>query len=168
MMRWTLIVLSMVIAISSAYAETVQIKSESLVVKHKSSLAQFNQNVWLKRADFELRCDRLIVRYRQEMGGEVERAEAYGNVVMLQGDKRGTASKAVYQQVEGMLTLIGHAEVQSPDGLIQGEKILHNINTKETVVQQGDEGERARFTIEEDDLNRVGKTKKPMTDKDAP
>lgn len=150
------------------YAQPVEIKSDSLVVEHQLSRAQFDRNVWLKREDFELRCDRLVVRYKQEMGGEVEQAEAYGHVTMKQGEKRGSSNEAVYQQAAGMLTLIGNAKVESPDGLIQGEKVLHNINTKKTTVLQGADGGRARFMIEEEDLDRKAKDSKQSVEKGAP
>jgi len=168
MIKWTLSILFMMISSSVCFGEPVEIKSDSLVVEHQQSRAQFDRNVWLKRDDFELNCDRLVVRYRQEMGGEVEQAEAYGHVTMHQGDKHGSSQEAVYQQDIGMLTLIGEAKVESPDGLIQGEKVLHNINTKETTVLQGEGGSRARFVIEEDDLNRKEKDAKSSTEGNAP
>lgn len=163
-----LVFLLVLFMVSSCYAAPVQIKSDSLVVEHQKSRAQFDRNVWLKREDFELRCDRLVVRYKQEMGGEVEQAEAYGHVTMQQGEKRGSSNEAIYQQAAGMLTLIGNAKVESPDGLIQGEKVLHNINTNKTTVLQGEDGGRARFVIEEEDLNRKEIDSKQAVEKGAP
>jgi len=168
MSRWMQAILCMLFSSTLCYAESVEIKSDSLEVEHQQSRAQFEGNVWLKRADFELRCDRLVVRYRQEMGGEVEQAEAYGHVIMQQGDKHGSSNEALYQQRMGLVTLIGEAKVDSPDGLIQGEKVLHNINTKETTVLQGKDGGRARITIEEDDLNKKEKDAKPAVEEPAP
>jgi len=168
MIRWAQAALFMIISSSACFAEPVQIKSDSLVVEHQQSRAQFDRNVWLKRDDFELNCDRLVVHYRQTMGGEVEQAEAYGHVTMHQGEKHGSSREAIYQQDIGMLTLVGEAKVEGPDGLIQGEKVLHNINTKETTVLQGEGGSRARFVIEEDDLNRKDKNTKPSTERGAP
>ena len=153
---------------ATCYAEPIEIKSDSLLVEHQQSRAQFDRNVWLKREDFELRCDRLVVRYKQEMGGEVEQAEAYGHVTMQQGNKRGSSNEAIYQQAAGMLTLIGSAKVESPDGLVQGEKVLHNINTKKTTVLQGEDGGRARFVIEEEELNRKETDSKQAVEKVAP
>jgi len=170
-MRWLAVALLMMavsLQAEAAPVQVIQITSGSLVVEHQKSLAQFDRDVWLKRGDFELRCDRLIVRYRQEMGGEVERAEAYGHVTMQQADKRGGSNEAVYQQAEAKLTLIGDARVEGPEGLVQGEKILHDINTTQTTVLQGGDGERARITIEEDDLNRMGKSTTPEADKANP
>ncbi len=168
MSRWMQVVLCMISSSSLCHAEPVQIKSDSLVVEHQQSRAQFDRNVWLKREDFELRCDRLVVLYRQEMGGEVEQAEAYGHVAMQQGDKRGSSKEALYQQAPGLVILIGEAKVESPDGLIQGEKVLHNINTNETTVLQGEDGGRAQFVIEEDDLNRKEKEANSSAERRAP
>jgi lipopolysaccharide export system protein LptA len=171
LIRWLAVALLILSASTQADAEpvqVVQITSDSLVVEHQKNLAQFDQHVWLKRGDFELRCDRLIVHYRQEMGGEVELAEAYGHVTMQQADKKGSSREARYQQAKAKLTLIGDAMVEGPEGLVQGEKILHDINTTHTTVLQGRDGERARFTIEEEDLNRMDKSTKPETGKANP
>jgi lipopolysaccharide transport protein LptA len=141
---------------SMAWAVPTQISSESLSVDHRKSEAEFTEAVHLSRDGFELRCDRLVVFYKTQGGSELDHAEAYGHVVMQQGDKHGSADKAIYKQVEGILILMGHAKVEDPKGVIQGEKVMHNINTTETSVEQGRSGERVRFFIEEDDLSKTG------------
>ncbi|MDT8375204.1 MAG: lipopolysaccharide transport periplasmic protein LptA [Mariprofundaceae bacterium] len=129
-------------------AGPLRITSESLTVEHAENRAQFSGAVHLTRDDFELRCDRLVAFYKQQAGGELEQAEAYGNVSMRQGEKHGSSNEAIYKESEGILILIGKAKVEGPEGTIQSEKIVHNINTTETSIQQGAAGERVRLTFE--------------------
>ncbi len=151
-MKGWLLFLCVVLLSGMANAEPVQIRSESLLVEHGIKRAEFKGSVWLKRDDFELRCDRLVVEYHEKMGGELDHAEAYGNVSMQQGEKQGSSNEAVYEQNRGILTLIGSAKVEDTSGMVRGEKIVHNINTKKTVVLQGVRGKRARFFIEDEKL----------------
>lgn len=137
-------------------AGPLQVESETLSVEHAINRVEFTGAVHLTRDDFELRCDRLVAFYKQQAGGELERAEAYGSVIMEQGEKRGFSNEAVYKQYEGILILIGEAKVEDPEGTIQGEKIIHNIVTTETRIDQGEAGGRVHLTFEDDNEKSVG------------
>lgn len=151
MIRYLWMVGMVLFGASLVEAGPLQITSETLDVNHAKNRAQFSGSVHLIRDDFELRCDRLVAFYRQQAGGELEQAEAYGNVSMQQGEKHGSSNEAIYKQSEGILILIGKAKVEDPEGMIQGEKIVHNINTTETRVPQGAAGERVRLTFDVDE-----------------
>ena len=148
MIRWLWMISLVLFGASLAEAGPLRITSESLVVDHAKNRAQFSGTVHLTRDDFELKCDRLVAFYKQQAGGELEQAEAYGNVSMRQGEKRGSSNEAIYKQSEGILILIGKAKVEGPEGTIQSEKIVHNIHTTETKVLQGAAGERVHLTFE--------------------
>ncbi len=163
MIRCLWVLVLMLAGVSMAEAGPLQVKSESLTVDHAKNRAQFFGAVHLTRDDFELRCDRLVAFYKNRAGGELERAEAYGHVSMLQGKKHGSSNKAEYHQIKGILILIGDAKVADPEGTIRGEKIIHNIQTTETKVQQGVAGERVHLTFEaeEDNTGSPGEGKLP-------
>jgi lipopolysaccharide export system protein LptA len=150
MIRWLWMISLILFGASMVEAGPLQITSKSLVVDHTKNRAQFSGAVHLTRDDFELRCDRLVAFYKAQAGGELERAEAYGNVSMQQGEKHGSSNEAIYKQSKGILILIGKAKVEDPEGVIQGEKIVHNINTTETKIQQGAAGERVHLTFDAD------------------
>lgn len=128
----------------------VRISSDSLVIEHQKNRAEFHGSVHLERDDFDLHSDRLVVIYLHETGGEIDRAEAYGHVVMQQGEKRGTSDSAIYRQRANELEMAGGAEVSDNRGTVRGEKLLHHIDTKETSVVQGEAGQRARMVIEDE------------------
>ncbi len=126
--------------------DAVTIESEQMVVDHSRSQAEFKGGVHLVRGDFDLRCDRLLAYYQNN---ELQRAEAFGRVRMQQGHKRGASKQATYNKKDDILTLIGKASVEDDDGVIRGEKIIHNIKTEHTQVIQGNGG-RVRMRIESD------------------
>ncbi len=128
-------------------AGAVQIESEQMTVNHLKSQAEFKGGVHLIRDDFELRCDRLLAFYKNNT---LQRAKAFGRVRMKQGSKRGASEKATFNQATHMLTLIGKASVEDKNGVVRGEKIQHNLETKHTQVMKG-AGGRVKFTIEGDD-----------------
>jgi len=148
MIRWLWMISFVLAGASLVEAGPLRITSESLMVDHAKNRAQFSGAVRLTRDDFELKCDRLVAFYKQQAGGELEQAEAYGNVSMRQGEKHGSSNEAIYKQFEGILILIGEAKVEDPEGTIQSEKIVHHIYTTETKLQQEDAGGRDHLPFE--------------------
>ncbi len=130
-----------------AASNAVTIESEQISVDHLHNQAEFKGGVHLIRGDFDLRCDRLLAYYQNN---ELQRAEAFGRVRMQQGKKRGASKQATYNKKDDILTLIGKASVEDKDGVIRGEKIIHNIKTANTKVMQGN-GERVRMSIDSED-----------------
>ena len=148
MIRWLWMIGFLLAGASLVEAGPLRITSESLSVDNAKNRAEFSSTVRLTKDDFELKCDRLVTFYKQQAGGELEQAEAYGNVSMQQGEKHGSSNEAIYKQFEGILILIGDAKVEDPEGTIEGEKIVHNLRTTATRIQQGDSGERVHLTFE--------------------
>lgn len=151
MKRAVLISLVFLVSAVAHGAEPVRIESERLEVVHQQNRADFTGDVLLTRSDFELRCDRLVAYYKDRTGGELDRAEAFGHVTMVQGEKRGRGDTAIYRQKEGVLTLVGNAEMVEPGRTVRGEKIVHHLESTRTEVQQGEKGGRVHLSIEAED-----------------
>lgn len=130
---------SLLVAAGSALAGPVKIQAEKLVVIHKSHQATFTGKVRLMRDDFTLYCDRLIAYYSAS-DGSIDRAEAFGNVRMQQGEKHGSAQKAVLDERKHTLTLIGQAVIEQPGGRLQGDTIVHDLRGRRTNVHKGKSG----------------------------
>jgi len=150
-----LLLASVVGLVNPVVAGPTRIQSESLVIDHQNNRAEFKGAVRLQRDGFELRSDRLVVLYRERGNGELERAEAYGNVVMRQGEKHGVADRAIYNQREGMLILMGGASVEDASGMVRGEKLIHYLDSRQTVAEQGGSGGRARLRLEEEQVDKM-------------
>jgi len=141
--------------VSPVAAGPTRIKSESLVIDHQKNRAEFRGAVRLQRDGFELQSDRLVVLYREQGNGELERAEAYGHVVMQQGDKHGVADRAIYNQKEAILILMGGASVEDASGMVRGEKLIHHLDSRKTVAEQGESGGRVRLRLDEEQVDKM-------------
>ena len=141
----TIICLSM-----PARAETIQIESGKMVIFHKNNQAEFSQNVHLTRDTFELFSDRLVTYYNDN---DLERAEAFGNIRLFQGDIKGTSDKAILDQKANTLTLIGHAVLIQNGSRLEGDRIIHDISLEKTLVFPL-KGGRTHMTIESSDDNK--------------
>jgi len=131
-------------------ADSVTIQAQHMSVDHLHNQAEFKGGVHLIRGAFDLRCDRLLAYYQNNT---LQRAEAFGRVRMQQGVKHGAAKHAIYNDRKHELTLLGAASVENKDGVIRGEKIIHNIKTENSQVVQGKQG-RASLSLESDDMNK--------------
>ncbi|MDX8395867.1 MAG: lipopolysaccharide transport periplasmic protein LptA [Mariprofundaceae bacterium] len=143
--------LTFMLMTTATWAGPIEVDSEKLAVDHAKNRAEFMGTVHVHQDEFDLYCDRLVTFYKQNMGEELERAEAYGHVRISQEKKRGAADKAIYEKGTGLVTLIGHAEVEDEGNILRGEKIVHNLETTETRVIKSNDGERVRLVIESDD-----------------
>ncbi len=139
MMRFAIIALFIIFSgASAALSEPLIIQSDHLDIWHKKQQALFTGNVHLTRGDFELFCDKLRTFYIK--GSGIDHAEATGHVRIQQGDKHGHADKAELDNKKHILTLIGHAVMEQPEGNIEGEIIIHNMQKKTTEVRRGKNG----------------------------
>lgn len=141
---------------NAAWAEPIQIESDHLEIQHAKHEAFFTGHVHLTRGAFELFCDRLVAYYSKDGHGGIDRADAFGDVRMKQENKRGKSDKAKLDNKHHILTLIGHAEMADPEGRVQGSTIVHNINTNETVVREGETG-RVKLHLDSNDVQSLEK-----------
>lgn len=132
------------------WAGSVEIESDKMVFMHKSERAEFINKVHMKRDDFELYCDKLVAFYKNN---KLERAEASGHIRLVQKEITGSSDKAILDQTNNTLTLIGNAVLEQPGGRIEGETIVHNMNREETTVHSV-KGGRTHMTIDSDETGR--------------
>jgi len=123
---------------------------EKMVFMHKKERAEFINNVHLKRDDFQLHCDKLTAYYKEN---KLTRAVATGHIRLHQKEISGSSDKAILDQKNNILTLIGNAVLEQPGGRIEGETITHNLNLEETSVQSV-KGGRTHMTIDSDETGK--------------
>jgi len=132
------------------WAGTMQIEAEKMIFFHKENKVEFTNNVQVERDDFIMNCDRLVVNYSEGENTKMETADAFGHVVMTQGDKKGQSDTARLDQKNNILTLKGNAIMEQPGGRIEGETIIHNMASEKTEVRPL-KGGRTHMTIETND-----------------
>lgn len=143
MLRLTLVFFLWLVGAAPAWAAeapATTITADRMVVQQLKQTAVFEGQVVLRREQFELKCDRLVVHYDPKNAGQLRQAEAYGHVRIHHDQTSGTAKEARYDQQQGTVTLIGDAELMQPGRTVHGEKIVHDLKTRSTQVQQGDSG----------------------------
>ncbi len=145
-----IITLALMLLPSFLWAGTMQIEAEKMTFFHKENKAEFTGNVQVKRDEFIMNCDRLVVHYSEGENTQMESVDAFGHVTMIQGDRKGHADTARLDQKENTLTLKGHAVLEQPGGRIEGETIIHNMSSEKTEVHPV-KGGRTHMTIETGD-----------------
>jgi len=129
---------------SQLWAGAVKIEAGKMTIYHKKNQAIFTQNVHLTRDDFELYCDRLVAYYTDK---DLDRAEAFGHIRLRNGKVKGTSDNAVFNQSKGTVTLTGNAVLEQDGSHVEGDRIVHDMNSDQTVVTPA-KGGRTHMTIE--------------------
>jgi lipopolysaccharide export system protein LptA len=137
-------------------AVPLSITSKSMVAKHLDRMVIFEGNVVLKKEDFILTANRLEVTLAPEDPGNniqdkthesffqaskgkeaISLIEAIGDVQVVQGDRRGKAEHAVYDQKDEKVILTGHPEVWEKDYRVNGKKMIFFLKEQKNVVEDG-------------------------------
>ena len=126
------------------FAQTPGEIGRSNIGKTPGPIAIFEENVFVDHPEFKIECDEFTVYLRPDADGEgkegaappanvedksILRAIATGREVKVQrllGDKLeiGKAKRLVYNGDNGDVILIGQAQVQKEDNLLEGEEIV--------------------------------------------
>ncbi|HEX8961256.1 MAG TPA: lipopolysaccharide transport periplasmic protein LptA [Geobacteraceae bacterium] len=135
----------------------IQIKSNELVADNAARTATFIGKVAARQGDVTIYSDKLVIHY----GGtkqEVEKVEAFGNVRIIQGNRRGEAAHAVYDNKGGKIILDGNPKVSQGEDVITGKVITYFVDEQKSVVTGGPE-ERVNAVIHPKEKGKSGGTK---------
>jgi lipopolysaccharide export system protein LptA len=130
----TILVLAFMLFPNVLWAGAMQIEAEKMIFYHKQNRVEFTKNVRVKRDDFIMSCDRLVVNYSKGENTQLEFVDAFGHVTMTQGARKGKADTARLDQKKNTLTLKGNAVLEQPGGRIEGETIIHYMSSEKTEV----------------------------------
>lgn len=115
----------------------ITIKSNELVADNKGKTAIFTGKVVAKQGDVTIFCDKMTVFYGNTQG-DVDKIEADGNVRIVQENRTGISSHAVYESVQGKITLTGgNPKVMQGADTVTGETITYFINEERSSVSGG-------------------------------
>jgi len=129
------------------WAGTIQIEAGKMTLLNKESKVEFFDKVHLVRESMQLDCDHLTAYYSDH---KLTHADASGHVVIVQDKVHGHANKARLDQLKGILTLTGKAVLEQEGNRVEGETIVHNLNTQKTDVTPATGG-RIHMTIESEE-----------------
>lgn len=114
----------------------ITIKSNELAADNKGKTAIFSGKVIAKQGDITIYADKVTVNYG-DVKGDVEKIEASGNVRIVQTNRTGVASQAIYDSREGRITLTGSPKVIQGDDTVSGKIITYYIDDDKSVVSGG-------------------------------
>jgi lipopolysaccharide export system protein LptA len=115
----------------------ITVKSNNLTADNKGKTAVFTGKVVAKQGDVTIFCDKLTVYYGNTQG-EVDKIEADGNVRIVQENRTGLASHAVYESKQGRITLTGgNPKVMQGADTVTGEVITYFIDDERSSVTGG-------------------------------
>ncbi len=116
----------------------ITVKSNELTADNKGKTAIFTGKVVAKQGDVTIFSDKLIVNYA-ESGGEVDKVEAIGNVRIVQTNRTGISSQAVYESRDGRITLTGTPDPKVLQGAdsVTGRIITYYVDDDKSFVTGG-------------------------------
>ena len=122
---------------NSAYKDRsklpVTIKSSEMSADNKGKTAIFKGKVMARQGDITIYADTLTVNYGDEKNS-MEKIEANGNVRIVQENRIGTASHAVYDSKPGKIILTGNPKVMQGADTISGKIITFFIDEEKSEV----------------------------------
>jgi len=124
------------------------IKSDTLEIDNKRRVVTFMGNVEAARGDMVIRCNRMLVHYKdagtqkseEQKGFRLDRIVASGDVKILRAEGGiATSEQAVYYQDTEKLVLTGKPIVKQGEDFVEGGVITLFLNEDRSVVESADD-----------------------------
>ena len=107
--------------------QPVQIEADTLEVLRKENKIIFTGKVMLKRSPTTITCRKLTAFY-EEKGMEVKTAICEGDVKVTHNDTFGRCTKAIFDNVGGVITMDGSPVVYQQNQIIRGDSLKYYLN----------------------------------------
>ena len=106
----------------------VEVTSDSLDVNQASGSAEFLGNVLISQGEMHLSAQKVLVVYNQEAGG-IDRLEAIGDVVLVNGPDAAEADRADYTIDNGVIVMTGNVALTQGPNVLTSDKMTVNLTT---------------------------------------
>lgn len=115
----------------------VEVTADLLEFDQEAGTALFTGNVLIIQGPMRLSGEVVDVNYGPAEDGtnRIERVEASGNVVMVNGPDAAEGERAVYSVESGVVVLSGDVLLTRPDAAISGEQLTVNVDTGQGVME---------------------------------
>jgi lipopolysaccharide export system protein LptA len=137
--------------------QPINIKSATLEVRDKEKVATFSGDVHLVQGDTTLRSNILVVFYENEQATaaakpaagaargapsptstqQIRRAEAKGDVIVVQKDQTATGDNGVFDMRANTVTLIGNVVISQGANVVKGDRLTVDMTTGVSRVECG-------------------------------
>ena len=144
---------------ASRNSEPVKIKSDQLVTDNSRKMATFTGSVVARQGDLTIYSDKMIISYSDEEGG-ISSSEVFGNVKIVQGERRAQADHGIYDAKRGTIVLDGNPKIFQNSDTVSGKVITYFLDQDKSEVTSG-QGNRVEAIIHPKGKGSDGKPAKP-------
>lgn len=106
----------------------VEVTADTLDVNQSDGSAEFKGNVLVGQGEMRLSAKRVLVIYNQDNSG-VERLEAVGDVVLVNGPDAAQAERADYSIGSGVIVMTGDVLLTQGPNALTSDKMTVNLTT---------------------------------------
>ena len=125
--------------------DPIKIKSDQLLTDNNLNVATFTGNVAARQGDLTIYSDKMVINYADEEGG-ISTAEVFGNVRIIQGERRAQADHGIYDAKQATITLDGSPKVFQKSDVVSGKIITYYLEQDKSEVTSGS-GSRVEAVI---------------------
>ena len=125
--------------------EPIKIKSDRLTTDNTRKMATFEGNVAARQGDLTIYSDKMVINYADNEG-RVSTTEVFGNVRIIQGERRAQAEHGIYDAKLATITLDGNPKVFQNSDTISGKIITYFLDQDKSEVTSGS-GSRVEAVI---------------------
>jgi lipopolysaccharide export system protein LptA len=106
----------------------VEVTADTLDVNQADGSAQFNGNVLVGQGEMRLSANKVLVIYNQEAGG-IQRLEATGDVVLVNGPDAAESDRAEYTIDSGIVVMTGNVLLTQGQNALTSDRMTVNLVT---------------------------------------
>lgn len=139
--------------------DPIKIKSDQLFSDNNLKMATFTGNVVARQGDLTIYSDKMVIYYADSEGG-ISTAEVFGNVRIIQVERRAQADHGLYDAKRATITLDGNPKVFQNNDTVSGKIITYFLDQDKSEVTSGG-GSRVEAVIHPKPKGSDGKPAKP-------
>ena len=121
----------------------VDVTADRIEVQDRADRAVFSGNVHVTQADMTLDTQRLTVAYSGGQGSsglQINRLDAAGGVTVHSASETAKGDFGVYDLDKKLITLIGNVHLVRDNNLVNGSRLVIDLNSGRAVVDGGPPG----------------------------
>ena len=104
----------------------VEVTADTLDVEQATGQAEFKGNVLIGQGEMRLSAERVLVIYSEKTGG-IERLQATGSVVLVNGPDAAEADQADYTIETGVIVMVGNVLLTQGKNALTSEQMTVNL-----------------------------------------
>jgi lipopolysaccharide export system protein LptA len=150
------VLLAAALAGAPAQPTEIDIRSETLVIRHAEREATFGGGVTAVRGDMTIQCPEVLALY--DAAAKVKTVRCLGAVTAVQGGRTMHAGAGVFDNATGVLTLTGDPTLVEGERRLEGDILTYDVNVRKADLRHA----RAQFPSQDAPTNAKIAGRGPM------